>query len=214
MCVCGCVNDGCMCWHAYFSFTLTVFFLCPCLCCCRHTDVSESLFLWQCVWAPWSSRWMIVTFNLRVPVASPHPPHRRDHWFPCSVLAVLCNPLKSPLWLCMAVILSYLQPLILKHFICPWMLEAYCHYNYGKPGKAFYFVIVFSGKTENRLTQLLSKRLKIWDRLKHLPRHWRVLKLLSRHWNWIGVTYPLKNIFWIYVKIQRLTLCWYSYIKR
>lgn len=31
------------------------------LCCCRHSDVSESLFLWQCVWAPGSSRWMLVT---------------------------------------------------------------------------------------------------------------------------------------------------------
>lgn len=96
-CVCLWVYEWwvCVCLHAYFfSFSHSpVFFLCPCLCCCRHSDVSESLFLWQCVWAPWSSRWMIVILN-RAPAASPHHLHLRDHWFP--VLSwLLCAPLKK-----------------------------------------------------------------------------------------------------------------------
>lgn len=39
---------------------------------------------------------MIVTLNLGVPLASPHPVHWKDHWFP--VLSWLhCAPKNSPL---------------------------------------------------------------------------------------------------------------------
>ena len=31
---------------------------------CRHSDLSESLFLWQGLWSPWASRWMHTLLQL------------------------------------------------------------------------------------------------------------------------------------------------------
>lgn len=123
-----------------------VFFLCLCLCCCRHSDVSKSLFLWQCVWAPWSSRWLIVTINLHLPLASPHPLHWTDHWSSCHGCCV--HPSESS-----PVALHGCTPVVFKtsdiknfHFShqCWWFTPTNYSTNYClnvKPGQVRHFFL-------------------------------------------------------------------------